>query len=201
MAEKKPVFHNYSSKKANANKTGSSTKPGAKKVFTATVTTEKQQNITTRTGTADMRGKATAKPTGKPIIKRISSDPKVKAQLEAKTQKTPKIKITGSASTVSNKKPSIIDSGSRTNKGKESSNKKNSNPIKGAARALVSYEKNAGTQVGQAIRAAGKSLVAGYTPSSKGSKKEAELKAVSANARKQAGQAIGAVLKNKKYKD
>lgn len=70
---------------------------------------------------------------------------------------------------------------------------------------VVSYAKNVGTQVAQAGAATAKSLASAYSPktlgSLKGSAADAAAKAASAKARKQAGQAIGAITQNRKYKD
>ena len=74
-----------------------------------------------------------------------------------------------------------------------------------AAKTVSNYQKNVGTQVGQAAKATVKSAASAFSPktlgASKGSKAETASKSASAKARKQVGQAIGAVTQNKKYKD
>jgi len=77
--------------------------------------------------------------------------------------------------------------------------------VVGAAKTVSGYQKNVATQVGQAAKATAKSAVSAYSPKTlgalKGSKAEAANKSASAKARKQVGQALGAVTQNRKYKD
>jgi hypothetical protein len=71
-------------------------KPAPKKVFTATVTTEKQQRINTRTGTANMRSKAKPEP-----AKVTKKGLPLASQLNETMKKAPAKKQGGSASKVS----------------------------------------------------------------------------------------------------
>jgi hypothetical protein len=70
---------------------------------------------------------------------------------------------------------------------------------------VADYAKNSATQVGQASKAAVKSVASNYSPSTlagaKGSSAQDKNNAAKANASKQAGQALGAVTQNRKYKD
>ena len=72
-------------------------------------------------------------------------------------------------------------------------------------RPVVSYAKNVGTQVKQAakaeVHAIGAQMDAKSYPPNRRAEMGAKANAASDNARRQAGQVIGAITQNRKYKD
>ena len=156
-----------------------------KKVFTATSKTEKQQNFTARTGTADMRSKAKPAPkAAKPIIGRTSQDPKVKAQINEKMKKAPTIKISGSSSAANKNKPSA-------SMNKAVSGNKGSNPLKAVVKRVGTVAREAGDVV-NAVKTAGK--VAGIAA---GSRSTGGLGAAAKNVARQVGETARAAATGK----
>jgi len=126
-------------------------KPAGKKVFTATSTSEKQTNFKTRTGTADMRGKAKPAPTkvnkkGLPLASQLNE--KMKKNDKPKTGAASKQSALGKrVGTVAREAKDVVKAvGTVAGVAKATLASRNVSPqaVKGAAKNVVKQVKETG---------------------------------------------------------